>query len=327
MKNTQTSVPIDHVINLDDSRHIRVWETLPKNQENKRNNTIVIAAGFARRMDHFAGLAEYLANNGFHVIRYDSLNHVGLSSGEINQFSMSIGKQSLLTVIDWLKGRGIDQIGLIASSLSARIAYDVAADINLSFLITAVGVVNLRSTLEKALKYDYLQMEINDIPEDIVFEGYNLGAKVFVTDCFDNNWDSLDSTVNKTKDLNIPFIAFISNGDDWVCQKEVKHLIGNMNSEKTKVYSLIGSSHDLGENLIVLRNFYQSVTRAAIGLDSEVLDLADNISEPNFEDLTIITVNERRLKNKIENEMLANQMLADVVLTNEVPANEMLANA
>ncbi|PSV26356.1 MULTISPECIES: acyl transferase [unclassified Photobacterium] len=305
MNNTQTSAPIDHVINLGDNRHIRVWETLPKNQEVKRNNTIVIAAGFARRMDHFAGLAEYLANNGFHVIRYDSLNHVGLSSGEINQFSMSVGKQSLLTVIDWLNDRGINEIGLIASSLSARIAYDVATEIKLSFLITAVGVVNLRSTLEKALDYDYLQMEINDIPEDLNFEGYNLGSKVFVTDCFDNSWDTLDSTVNKTKDLDIPFIAFVSNGDNWVCKEEVKHLIGNINSDKTKIYSLIGSSHDLGENLIVLRNFYQSVTKAAIGLDSEVLDLADDISEPNFEDLTIITVNERRLKNKIENEMFA----------------------
>lgn len=301
MKSENNSVPIDHVIKVNNDQYIRVWETIPKNQDDKRNNTIVIASGFARRMDHFAGLAEYLSTNGFHVIRYDSLNHVGLSSGEIDQFSMSVGKKSLLTVIDWLKSEhGIDQIGLIASSLSARIAYDIVADVNLSFLITAVGVVNLRNTLEQALKYDYLKMEIDEIPEDLNFDGYNLGSKVFVTDCFENNWDTLDSTINKTKNLNFPFIAFVANDDSWVQQHEVEELMNNINSDKTKIYSLIGSSHDLGENLIVLRNFYQSITKAAIALDSNLLGLASEIVEPQFEALTIATVNERRLKNTIK---------------------------
>ncbi|PSU73868.1 acyl transferase [Photobacterium phosphoreum] len=305
MKSENNSVPIDHVIKIDNDQYIRVWETIPKNQGDKRNNTIVIASGFARRMDHFAGLAEYLSTNGFHVIRYDSLNHVGLSSGEIDQFSMSVGKKSLLTVIDWLKSEhGIDQIGLIASSLSARIAYDIVADVNLSFLITAVGVVNLRNTLEQALKYDYLKMEIDEIPEDLNFDGYNLGSKVFVTDCFENNWDTLDSTINKTKNLNFPFIAFVANDDSWVQQHEVEELMNNINSDKTKIYSLIGSSHDLGENLIVLRNFYQSITKAAIALDSNLLGLASEIVEPQFEALTIATVNERRLKNTIKSKSL-----------------------
>lgn len=305
MKSENNSVPIDHVIKVNNDQYIRVWETIPKNQDDKRNNTIVIASGFARRMDHFAGLAEYLSTNGFHVIRYDSLNHVGLSSGEIDRFSMSVGKKSLLTVIDWLKSEhGIDQIGLIASSLSARIAYDIVADVNLSFLITAVGVVNLRNTLEQALKYDYLKMEIDEIPEDLNFDGYNLGSKVFVTDCFENNWDTLDSTINKTKNLNFPFIAFVANDDSWVQQHEVEELMNNINSDKTKIYSLIGSSHDLGENLIVLRNFYQSITKAAIALDSNLLGLASEIVEPQFEALTIATVNERRLKNTIKSKSL-----------------------
>ncbi|WP_413525152.1 activated long-chain acyl hydrolase LuxD [Photobacterium phosphoreum] len=305
MKSENNSVPIDHIIKVNNDQYIRVWETIPKNQDDKRNNTIVIASGFARRMDHFAGLAEYLSTNGFHVIRYDSLNHVGLSSGEIDQFSMSVGKKSLLTVIDWLKSEhGIDQIGLIASSLSARIAYDIVADVNLSFLITAVGVVNLRNTLEQALKYDYLKMEIDEIPEDLNFDGYNLGSKVFVTDCFENNWDTLDSTINKTKNLNFPFIAFVANDDSWVQQHEVEELMNNINSDKTKIYSLIGSSHDLGENLIVLRNFYQSITKAAIALDSNLLGLASEIVEPQFEALTIATVNERRLKNTIKSKSL-----------------------
>ncbi|MBB1315667.1 MULTISPECIES: acyl transferase [Aliivibrio] len=295
---------IDHVISLENDKTLRVWETLPKENTLKKNNTILIASGFARRMDHFAGLAEYLSSNGFHVIRYDSLHHVGLSSGNINEFSMTIGKDSLLTVIDWLKGRNIENLGLIAASLSARIAYEIANEIDLSFLVTAVGVVNLRDTLERALKYDYLQLPIEQLPEDLDFEGHNLGSEVFVTDCFKHQWDTLDSTINKMKDLDIPFIAFTANDDNWVKQSEVLDLLTSLNSEKCKLYSLIGSSHDLGENLVVLRNFYQSVTKAAIALDHGSLDLDVNMTEPRFEDITSVTVKERRLKNQIENESL-----------------------
>lgn len=295
---------IDHVIHLDNDKEIRVWETLPKDNTELRNNTILIASGFARRMDHFAGLAEYLSSNGFHVIRYDSLHHVGLSSGNINEFSMSIGKDSLLIVIEWLKGRNINKLGLIAASLSARIAYEISSEVDLSFLVTAVGVVNLRDTLERSLKYDYLQLNIEDLPEDLDFEGHNLGSKIFVTDCFKHNWDTLESTKNKMKDLNIPFIAFTANNDDWVKQSEVLEVMGCITSKKCKLYSLIGSSHDLGENLVVLRNFYQSVTKAAISLDNGSVDLNVEIIEPGFEVLTSVTVQERRLKNKIENECL-----------------------
>ncbi|AZN36196.1 acyl transferase [Iodobacter ciconiae] len=301
MENSDDLSTIDHIISLKNGKIIRAWETLPKENTLKKNNTILIASGFARRMDHFAGLAEYLSCNGFHVIRYDSLHHVGLSSGNINEFSMSIGKESLLSVIEWLKERNFHKLGLVASSLSARIAYEIANEIDLSFLVTAVGVVNLRDTLEKSLKYDYLQLPIHELPEDLDFEGHNLGSKIFVSDCFKHNWDSLDSTINKMKNLKIPFIAFTANDDSWVKQNEVLKLIDNINFEKCKLYSLIGSSHDLGENLVVLRNFYQSVTKAAIALDNESVELDVDMVEPRFEDITSITVKERRLKNKIEN--------------------------
>lgn len=302
MENTDTFSTIDHVITLVNGQTIRVWETLPKENTKIKNNTILIASGFARRMDHFAGLAEYLSSNGFHVIRYDSLHHVGLSSGEINEFSMTIGKNSLLTVIDWLNERGINNLGLIAASLSARIAYEIANEIDISFLVTAVGVVNLRDTLERALKYDYLQLAIHDLPEDLDFEGHNLGSEIFVTDCFKYQWDTLHSTINKMKNSDVPFIAFTANDDNWVKQDEVITLINTLDPKKCKLYSLIGSSHDLGENLVVLRNFYQSVTKAAMALDKGSLDLEFKIIEPKFQEVTSVTVKERRLKSQIENE-------------------------
>ncbi len=103
MTNEDTFSTVDHVIKLEKGKTIRVWETFPKDNSLVKNNTILIASGFARRMDHFAGLAQYLSSNGFHVIRYDSLHHVGLSSGNINEFSMTIGKKVYSLLLNGLK--------------------------------------------------------------------------------------------------------------------------------------------------------------------------------------------------------------------------------
>ncbi|WP_150137296.1 fatty acid reductase transferase subunit LuxD [Candidatus Enterovibrio altilux] len=307
MENLENTTMINHVIDLGSNKSIRIWETLPKINTKKRKNTIIIVSSFTKKMDHFSGLAEYLSNNGFHIIRYDSLHHVGLSSGNINEFTMTAGKNNLLTIINWLKTRGINQLGLFAASLSARIAYEIAASIKLSFLVTAVGVINLRDTLKRALKCDYLQLAIEDLPKSFNFEGHNFEAKSFVADCLNNKWDTLESTKNKLNNLDIPFIIFTANNDNWVKESEVIELIDNIHSDRCKIYSLIGGSHNLGANLVVLRNFYQSITKAAIVADHGSVDIDINIdiNEPQFETLTTVTVNERRLKNKIESEMLS----------------------
>ncbi|KOY60782.1 acyl transferase [Photorhabdus heterorhabditis] len=305
MENKSRYKTIDHIIGVEENKEIHVWETLPKENSPKRKNTLIIASGFARRMDHFAGLAEYLSQNGFHVIRYDSLHHVGLSSGTIDEFTMSIGKQSLLAVVDWLNTRNINNLGMLASSLSARIAYASLSEIHVSFLITAVGVVNLRYTLERALGFDYLSLPIDELPDNLDFEGHKLGAEVFARDCFDSGWEDLTSTINSMMHLDVPFIAFTANNDDWVKQDEVITLLSSMGSQQCKIYSLLGSSHDLGENLVVLRNFYQSVTKAAIAMDNGRLDIDVDIIEPSFEHLTIAAVNERRMKIEIENQAIA----------------------
>lgn len=291
---------IAHVLRVNNGQELHVWETPPKENAPSKNSTILIASGFARRMDHFAGLAEYLSENGFHVFRYDSLHHVGLSSGSIDEFTMTTGKNSLCTVYHWLQTKGKKNLGLIAASLSARVAYEVVSDLELSFLITAVGVVNLRDTLEKALGFDYLSLPIDELPNDLDFEGHKLGSEVFVRDCFEHRWDTLDSTLDKVANTSVPLIAFTANNDDWVKEEEVYDMLAHIRSGHCKLYSLLGSSHDLGENLVVLRNFYQSVTKAAIAMDGGSLEIDVDFIEPDFEQLTIATVNERRLKAKIE---------------------------
>nr|AEO97344.1 LuxD [Candidatus Photodesmus katoptron] len=250
-------------------------------------------------MDHSVGLSEYLSTNGFLVIRYDSLNHVGLSSGNIDKFTMTIGEKSLLAVIHWLNDRGFYNIGLIAISLSARIAYQVVSKISLSFLITSVGVVNLRNTLKKALGFDYLRSSSEDFPSTLELKGYKLEAKNFFLDCLKHHWADLSSTIDRMKDFSAPFIVFIASDDVLIEQNEVLEMLSNIKSGCYKVYSLLGSPHDLSKNLIILRKFYSSITKAAIGLDIGKLNLFASIDEPEFEKITISTVNERRLKIKI----------------------------
>nr|AFJ93056.1 acyl transferase [Candidatus Photodesmus blepharus] len=255
-------------------------------------------------MDHFSGLAEYLSSNGFRVVRYDSLDHVGLSTGSIDEFTMTVGKQSLLAVVRWLNDKNIYDIGLVAASLAARIAYEIISEVRLSFLITAVGVVNLRDTLKRALGLDYLNFPIGELPDDLEFEGHRLGAKAFVHDCYAHRWQDFSSTVQNVRGLCAPFITFIASNDSWVKKEEVFEMLSNISSDY-KVYSFFGASHNLGGNFVALRSFYQSITKAAIALEKGSLNLDADIYEPKFEQITVTTVNERRMRAQIENQSLA----------------------
>ena len=67
-------------------RRVAVWRTGTREAEAP---VVLVAPGFARRMRHMAPVALYLASAGFKVYRCDYLDHVGLSDGEIYDFTMT----------------------------------------------------------------------------------------------------------------------------------------------------------------------------------------------------------------------------------------------
>ena len=58
---------ISHVLSVTNDQELHIWETPPNESVPPKNSAILIASGLAKRMDHFAGLAEYLSENGFYI--------------------------------------------------------------------------------------------------------------------------------------------------------------------------------------------------------------------------------------------------------------------
>ena len=286
---------------MEDDQFLTVWKTPRNESAPERDSVILLAPGFGSRMDRQAGLALYLAHNGFDVYRYDPLNHVGLSSGEIEQHTMSLAMQSLELATDWLRGHERDQrVGLIANSLSARVAYQCIARLNVDYLVTTIGVVNLRDKLARALGDDYTVYDVDALPPTLLFEKHDIESYAFAKDGHDNDWFPLDATCRLVSESRVPLLAFSVEQDDWIKQDEVKRMLEHYTNAPRALFSLQGSSHDLNNHLVALRRLCQKVTLAAIGMDadSQAVQLGTELDEPSFEDITVRAVQERRTYQK-----------------------------
>jgi len=281
-----------------DGRQITVWRSANLDRA-LRAAPILIAPGFGRRMSAFSPLAHYLALNGFEVIRYDPLDHVGSSSGDMVDFTMSTSLESMRIVADWmLNERGFDGIGIVATSLSARVAYRLVSTMKrIRFLVTAVGVTNLRSTLENAFGEDYCPWALDKLPKYVQFEKqHQIDTARFHQDCTEHDWWRLEGTVEELRDCPVPVVTFIGSEDTWVRESDVRAAFDGSRSGSRFIYTLAGSGHYLGHNAAIARQFFREITRASIMLNEGLSDLGEIEREPSFSALTQQSIHERRLQ-------------------------------
>jgi acyl transferase len=280
-------------------RKIAVWRSANIDRALRRV-PILVTSGFARRMSSFSPLAQYLAINGFEVFRYDPLDHIGLSSGEMKDFTLSTGLESMRLVVDWLrKERELTTLGVVATSLSSRIAYRlIGTQPGFEFLVTAVGVTHVAATLKEVFGEDYSKWRPEDLPDYVEFEKrHRVNGPPFYRDGFENRWWGLEPTVEELRHCKVPIQAFLGNDDPWVKAEDVHQALAGDGSATRKISTLTGSGHDLGRNAAVAREFFCEMTRACIALSgTEQWSTGPELSEPSFEDISRRMIEERRLQ-------------------------------
>ncbi|MFB1479882.1 hypothetical protein [Corallococcus sp. RDP092CA] len=277
-------------------RRVMVWRTVNIDRA-MRSIPILIAPGFGRKMSAFGPLAMYLAYSGFEVFRYDPLDHVGLSSGGMEDFTMSKGLACMQQVIDWMREeRGLSGVGVVATSLSARIAYRlVARSSDVRFLVTAVGVTNLQYTLKQVFGVDYSTYAPEALPEFVTFEErHNVRAATFHADCVAHDWFAHATTVREVSSSATPIIAFIGSNDEWVREEDVRGALASGNGLR-RLYNLTGSGHDLGNNPQVARYLFKEVARAADMVTEGKPEMTELELEPQFNVISEHSIRERRL--------------------------------
>jgi acyl transferase len=286
-------------------RTIKVWK-LYSDKTPTDAMTVVISSGFGRAMDQMSALATNLVANGAIVYRYDSLDHVGMSDGEMIDFTLSAGLQSLTSVVDWVvkqhSGKGVV---LVSTSLTARIAYRLASLTNqISLLVTAVGVVNVRKTLECVIGEDYSTYAEDDLPPTVAFERQEIGSLGFY-----RNWFSKEKTLEELKSLDIPISAFIASEDEWIDRGDIEEAINPQLATNRSIYIMESCAHNFGKNLRSTEYFMNSVVELVC--EHALPKDCRKPIQANFEEILNQSIKERRIQHMFKRN-IRNQNVRDV---------------
>lgn len=280
-------------------RRIVIWRTGPDTPASP-GRVALVAPGFARRMRHMAHAARYLTDNGFAVYRCDYLDHVGLSEGGIENFSLGDMYDTLVAAHEYvLDAEQADSAVIIAASLAARPAFRLAATAGrVSGIVGIVGVVNTRYTLGEAFGVDHGGRVPAGIGEDeyVEFESKLIHARQFAENWHADGWLDAAGTVTDLAQLSCPIANICGSADGWVRVAEVKEVFAAAQGP-ARVIELPFVEHDISRNAVAAQIMLREITRCAIEFVTGDDPATIRIVEPGFTDLVSQIPYERSLEN------------------------------
>jgi acyl transferase len=245
-----------------------------------------------------AVIARHLAENGFVVYRSDLRNHVGLSEGDIEQFSMTEALDGLRTVAEKvLETEKVSKLIVVPASLSFRLAIRMAAqDENVSGIIGLVGVVNTRYTLTQAFGTDFFALPRHEWPTYAEFEKYRISSVTFGPDCVDEGWLEFDSCIDELEHVQCPVTNFCGGNDKWVRVEDIRRAFASSWSAGRVLVEMPDVEHELARNPVAVNDMLREVARYALEARSEdgSYDRGASIVDLSFDAMAAQTIFERR---------------------------------
>jgi acyl transferase len=298
MTNMNSDLPTlrQHYTYLSDRRKVVLW-SLRYDWANHRA-PLLLGSGFGRRMDHFSSLALYLVNAGFVVFRYDSVDHDGLSDGQMENYTLSSGLVSLEAAIQWVCAQsGVNSIGVVVTSLSARVAYEsIARTSGIAFLITIMGVVDVRRTLERVFGHDYTVLTPSALPDFVEFQRQRIQPGQFYSDYHEYGWGTAVETMDVLSTVIKPIVGFASEQDPWVDIATVREVFARGNGFR-RLIEISDSGHQIGSNPSIARALFRRLTEIALELSGDALK--ESWSEPGFSQMAEEAIRERRIQRAV----------------------------
>jgi len=273
-----------------DGRRVAVWRS--SSGEAPGRPVVVLAAGFGRRMRHVGPIALYLARSSAVVYRYDPLDHVGLSDGEIRDYSLTSSLSSMRAAVDLAVERERSaQVTLVAASMAGRVAYRLAGhDPRVAAVATLVGVVDMRRTLAAVFGADYATYELAELPADVKFEKHRVDPRPLWLDDREHGWASIEGTIEDLRRTSAPVTNFWAADDDWVRPEDVERVFEEGTGGPRQLFELPFGQHDLSGNPVAARVVMRALTEVVVG------DAAPGgqVHDPSFEEVVELAVSERR---------------------------------
>ena len=199
---------------LPDGRRLALWRSCSSGG----GRVAVLVPGFGRQMRRLGGVALYLVANGFVVYRLDPVNHVGLSEGDIDRFTISGVLDSITAAQKAIATReGTQRVSIVAMSLSAvPVLRFAASGPSTAQVALLAGVVNGWATLERALGHDYSAVPFDELPSTIRFERHKIDPRPMWLDNREHGWLSMERTIEDLREFKGPVANFTASEDDWV---------------------------------------------------------------------------------------------------------------
>ncbi len=179
----------------------------------------------------YVELAKKACSKGFSVFRFDHRG-VGESSGKIEDTKIIDRIQDLLIVLNFIKSKGFERIGIFASSLGAYISLIVSMLIKIDTLVCIAVPVNLREVVIKNLK----QLNLQTIKWPFIKD----------LDCYD--------LVKIVKRVKCPVLLIHGSSDELIPVNHVEELYRNIGSNIKKLIIIHNADH----------SFSNPIHRAAI---------------------------------------------------------------
>jgi acyl transferase len=258
---------------------------------------VVIVPPYAMSAHGYYLFQDYLTYNGFTVYRYDGIDSVGLSTGEIYDYTLGQSHRDLENVIDALFDEN-SSFMLFSQSLSFPVAVRQAgADPRVQAVLGVLGVTSVRETLALILGIDmgpYLARDPSMPRVQRIF-GHNVDAIHFVASMLDNQYVDEADTMRDVAALNCPLYLAASRSDEYVPYSSVVPL--QRIAERHGVFvSLTGTSHMIGRSV-----------EAGKALAALTVDFARSVvsadKEPDFPPITD-TIDRASIEDGLINELI-----------------------
>lgn len=227
---------------------------------------VVISPGYGEITRDYVSTAYYLAYNNFTVIRYDCPNHIGESEGGIINFRLSDIENGLMAAINYAyKNFGKSEIGLIASSLSGRVAFKIAnREKRIKYLLALTSVIDLKSTLSSLYKEDLIgEYKKGKRWGTLDILGFEVKDD-FLDEVIKDNYADLNSTICDIENIKIPVSYLVAENDAWVKYKDIKMVYEHTHNKESKLIKISGALHQIQENPRLAKIAILKILRACL---------------------------------------------------------------
>lgn len=223
---------------------------------------VVLAPGYGESKRDYVPLAYYLAGNGFHVVRFDNVNHVGESDGSVTQFRLEDMETDLETVLEHVAAHWPHRsIGLVATSLAGRVALKVAGRVPHLGLLTLInGIMDVQHTLQAVHREDLIGEHVAGVRKGIVnILGLTIDADRWLEHAVQGGYADLHTTRQDAERLDTPVVLFHAEQDAWVDPASIEAVGEAMGANLRHSYVVPGALHRLQESPRKARTVYRQI--------------------------------------------------------------------